>query len=428
MTIPEPNDMKPIPPCMCPTQDAAITCPRWHRQIVGGFYSLCQGQGFPEPTRSDKIRAFGWEATAEKLKAQFPQMPSLWRRAGNLGRAMVQHVKTGLAIVSNEIEAERQASCEACVGPGGFFDAKKKVCRHPDCGCNMHIKWRFTSSKCPIGKWDAVTDTPEMAREPYPDELDDRIAKPDLRGATSIPAKPSLFNAHMQAVNLRDFLRGGKAVFLGRGPSLAAVDLERLKDPALVTIGVNNVTEVFPVPTVWLCVDPPVAFPGPHWTTSRCLKLIPAEFIDHVIPGVGRVGDQPATVFYIRNARFRAERFLTEPTWNYGCDADATDDAGQCCGRSVMLPMFKAAWFLGIKRLALLGCDFRMDGSRPYVDRAGKEPPGVATNNDAYRILDARFARLRPVLETAGLAVANATEGSDLTAFDRMNLDDFIRS
>ena len=70
----------------------------------------------------------------------------------------------------------------------------------------------------------------------------------------------------------------------------------------------------------------------------------------------------------------------------------------------------------------LLGCDFHMDGSQPYCHSAGKGDDGVLTNNKMYGILSQRFSQLLPVFEDAGLTIVNATVGSRLDVWDRVEL------
>ena len=49
------------------------------------------------------------------------------------------------------------------------------------------------------------------------------------------------------------------------------------------------------------------------------------------------------------DARFRAERFLTENTFNWGCDKEVDDGIGFKGGRTVMLPALKLLFYLGVR-------------------------------------------------------------------------------
>lgn len=73
--------------------------------------------------------------------------PSLFQKAVNLGKAVVDHVAAGMHAADDATVESRWATCRACE----MFDAEKVVCRA--CGCHLEIKIRWAEQKCPIGKW-----------------------------------------------------------------------------------------------------------------------------------------------------------------------------------------------------------------------------------------------------------------------------------
>lgn len=223
----------------------------------------------------------------------------------------------------------------------------------------------------------------------------------------------ALYDADSEPVDLRGKLAGKTAFFLGGGPSLRGVDLSQLD--GLPTLATNSVAELYPRPTIWLGVDPPHdppdRFRGVPWGDDSVVKLVPRAYS-------GVVGHHPATLFFLRNARFDPWRFLTERTVNWGSDADLGG------GRSVMLAALKLLWYFGASRVVLLGADFKMDAANPYAHSAPKDEKGCASNNSKFAVLEKRFALLRHTFEANNFAVVNATEGSALTAFERVDLDD----
>jgi len=71
--------------------------------------------------------------------------PSLLTKAISFGKAVVSHAASGFAKVSDEVFEERMRICGECPNLNG--DACKL------CGCNLKIKARWATQKCPASKW-----------------------------------------------------------------------------------------------------------------------------------------------------------------------------------------------------------------------------------------------------------------------------------
>jgi hypothetical protein len=209
------------------------------------------------------------------------------------------------------------------------------------------------------------------------------------------------------------WLAGETVFLLGGGPSLADVDLGRLAGRK--TLAMNNVIEIFPTPTAWLCVDDPAKFPVP-WHVNSTLKLLPRAWALRESDG-RPFADVPSVRFYLRNGRFDAERFVGERTVNWGSEKRWGG------GRSVMLAALKLLLYFGASRVVLLGCDFHMDPRRPYAHSAPKDERGCKSNNRKFEMLNRRLIDLRPHLERAGMRVVNASPGPRLEAFERVVLE-----
>lgn len=76
--------------------------------------------------------------------------PGLLQKVLNFGKAVVQHVATGMKLATPEEKARRLAICEGCAP---YWDAKNQRCNHKDCGCNLQAKAGWADQKCPVGKW-----------------------------------------------------------------------------------------------------------------------------------------------------------------------------------------------------------------------------------------------------------------------------------
>jgi hypothetical protein len=403
-------------------------CPRFERPMTGDQYKLCRNEipDFPSAQRCFTLTR--WAQQAVTLRAQHaaaaealrndPKLPSLYRRGLNFMRDFAKHAGAGFVVTSALGQQRRRAICDTC----NYRNRQADACSL--CGCPVNSMIRWAIKKCPDNppRWLAEEPTRDSVVEPVPDEDDLRLYEHDLNGATRLPALPVFLSAQFLVRNFGSLYAGQTAIFLGRGPSLADMDLEAIRRSGLLTIAVNNATEIYSDPHIYMCIDNPSDFPGSHWRSLATQKLIPYEWVRGEVPGSGPVRAFANTSYFVRNARFRADMFLTEPTFNVGADPERPDDAGVAGARSVMFPMIKAAYILGVRRLILLGCDFRMNEEQPYADSATKGDAGVRSNNDAYRILNDRFTRLRPYLESAGLTVVNATPNSRLDAFPRVSL------
>jgi hypothetical protein len=85
-----------------------------------------------------------------------PVGPSLARRAVNFAGAAATHLSHGRPETPANEAARRIALCETCTGEGGYWDANRRACQHPQCGCNMDLKVTWADMECPIGRWPAV--------------------------------------------------------------------------------------------------------------------------------------------------------------------------------------------------------------------------------------------------------------------------------
>lgn len=362
--------MPVAPPCVCPN---AGWCDRYRRHMLGHAHTICQGAPAFESLRDGYLARLAAEAEAQRCG----QSTTRDRACVHLGPL------TGRTRDCTSCKGRVREKLYACAVHG---ECSLKDCRRckdyhatpPDEPGGMGLGWH------PHDHWGL---------------------------SFTAAAGMSLYDPGGRPFDLKDRLAGGTAYFLGGGPSLGRVDLAALK--GRVTLAVNSVCEVFPRPTFWVGADSPHEprdrYRGVPWQDPAVLKLLPRAF-------AGAVGKFPSTAFFLRNGLFRPWQFLSERTVNWGGDAPFG------AGRSVMLAALKLLWYLGARRVVLLGCDFHMTPEQPYAHSAEKDARGCASNNDKFRILDARFRMLRPYLERAGLTVVNATEGSHLTAFDGVDL------
>ena len=206
---------------------------------------------------------------------------------------------------------------------------------------------------------------------------------------------PMLFTRDGHNVFLGDLYRGHAAFLVCGGPSLKAHDLSLLNQRGILTLAVNNAATVVR-PHLWTSVDDPGNFCDAIWNDPGILKFIPFDHMekqflvrdenDRLVPSQAKVGEMPGVIGFRRNEYFRAEQWLHESTFNWGNHSDRVDTDGNKGSRSVFYVALRLLFFLGVRSVYLLGCDFRMELGRPnYAFEQDRSPGSVRSNNSSYR-------------------------------------------
>lgn len=228
-------------------------------------------------------------------------------------------------------------------------------------------------------------------------------------------------------VSLANLYRNRSAFLACGGPSLLNHDLKKLNQRGILIMAVNNAAAIVR-PHLWTCVDDPGNFCDAIWRDPTILKFAPRENFDKrlvvrnqkgelVVSGES-VRQMPAVFGYARNEEFVPERFLQEETFNWGNHAKKTDADGQSGSRSVMYVALKLLFHLGIRRVYLIGCDFRMEHrASNYSFEQDRTISSVKGNNHTYEVLNVRLGRLNPYFKREGFEVFNCTPNSRLTVF-----------
>lgn len=245
----------------------------------------------------------------------------------------------------------------------------------------------------------------------------------------------SVWTSDFKPANLANWYRGRHAVLVLSGPSLADLDLSLLNRRGVVTLGVNNSWLVHR-PTLWTCVDHPNRFADVGWKDAAITKIVPAEHCRSFLrvqraDGTYRrsdftVADMPSVWLYRRGDGFDHRRFLGSDFIAWGCPSAVFDSLGINGKRSVMQAALGLLAYLGFSTVYLIGCDFRMTAEHRYAFDESRTAQAVRHNSILYEALDRRFAALRPHFEERGFRVLNATPGSGLSAFDRIDYAEAI--
>lgn len=238
---------------------------------------------------------------------------------------------------------------------------------------------------------------------------------------------PMLFTRDGHNVFLGDMYRGRAAFLICGGPSLTTHNLSLLLERGILTMAVNNAATIVR-PHLWCSVDDPGNFSDAIWADPAILKFVPLCHMEkpfrqrnangELIPSLEKVGDMPAVFGYRRNEAFVPEQFLQEDTFNWGNHGKRVDSLGCKGSRSVMFVAIRMLYYLGVRQIFLIGCDFRMqEGRQNYAFEQDRSRSSIRGNNSSYAIMNQRFTALLPHFAEAGLQIANCTPDSGLKVF-----------
>jgi hypothetical protein len=225
-------------------------------------------------------------------------------------------------------------------------------------------------------------------------------------------------------IKLEKLYDGQSCFLILSGPSLANHDLTKLKQPGIVTFGVNNSAKVFR-PNMWTCVDDPEKFLISIWKDPSIMKFAPIgkynkKLFDNIkweetdIP----TSSCPNVIYYHRNEHFNAETFLTQTTVNWG---NHKKYGGR---RSVFMAAIKILYLLGFTRVFLVGCDFKMElDKQNYAWPQDRTNSSVKGNNTTYGEMKSRFTTMRPMFEAANFFIYNCNVTSEFKVFPFIDFD-----
>ena len=247
---------------------------------------------------------------------------------------------------------------------------------------------------------------------------------------------PMLFSRDGHNIFLGDTFRGATAFLVCAGPSLKSHDLTKLEQRGILTCAVNNAATIVR-PNLWVSVDDPGNFCDAIWRDPAIWKFVPLCHMEkpfsvrtddgQLVASQEKVGDMPTVFGYRRNEAFNAEQWLHEDTFNWGNHSERVDAYGIQGSRSVMLVALRLLFYLGVRRVNLIGCDFQMTyGNHNYAFDQDRSRASVNGNNSSYAALNVRLEHLKPHFDEEGFEVFNCTPVSGLRAFPKHDYEQAI--
>lgn len=244
---------------------------------------------------------------------------------------------------------------------------------------------------------------------------------------------PLFFTREGNTLQLVGNWRGASCFLVAGGPTLGQIEAQKIKNSGIMSLGINNAVKVLR-PNLWVCVDEVTHFIASVWLDPTIMKFVPFDHQNKCLWDTrdGKweplmvdgnqicVGDCPNMVYYRRNEKFHAARFLFEDTFNWG---DCEKFGGN---RSVMLPALRVLFLLGFRRVFMVGTDFKMDAEYKYAFEQERSGGSIEGNNSSYAKLQKRFKEVKKHFDKEGFEVFNCSEASELKVFPHMDFDEAI--
>lgn len=228
------------------------------------------------------------------------------------------------------------------------------------------------------------------------------------------------------------------------GPSLKEVDPNQLNQRGLWTMAVNNAAAWSSFrPSSFVCSDPPEKFHQGIWLDPAIMKFVPVPKLKKG-RGVLRIKedgkfsranysacDCPNVWGFLRRGWLSLDdTFFTEESAAWGNLAEGVLRTGLEKTACTMLLGIRLLYYLGARRIFLVGCDFRMEEGSGYAFDQNRDNEAIESNNRQYRNVNRWLSELcsNGVFGKYGLSIINTTTDSGLDAFPKVPLGFAISS
>lgn len=236
-----------------------------------------------------------------------------------------------------------------------------------------------------------------------------------------------------------DILAGRPAFLLGGGPSTKALDLSLLKQRGIFTMAVNNMAGHFHA-NAFVHSDPPSKFHDGIWLDPTVMKFVPApKFSDRGRGGLRHKNDdgefvelrgtdgKPIRTLHCPNTWGFARRvwweyddtFFNHPEATWGNANAGVKQTGNPKTMCTLLIGLRLLYYLGSRRIFLVGVDFDMSAEGGYAFPQERSEGAVRSNSSQYAVVNYGLCRMveNKAFENAGLEVFNCNPNSGLRAF-----------
>ncbi len=233
--------------------------------------------------------------------------------------------------------------------------------------------------------------------------------------------------------SLRNILAGGSAFLMGGGPSANDMELEKLAMRGVWTLAINNAAGHPKVrPQAMICADPPRKFSHSIWLDPGMMKFIPTPKMK---PRRGTLRRKTADGFELLGKSacdcpnvwgFQRESWLMPDDSFFrsngalwGNHKSGVERTGQPKTVCTFLLGLRVLYYLGARRIYLLGVDFRMTPEAGYSFGQARDEGACRSNSGQFVVINNWLCKMQEagVFERFGLSVYNTYERSGLRAF-----------
>lgn len=228
-----------------------------------------------------------------------------------------------------------------------------------------------------------------------------------------------------EPTSLENVYLNGSVFLVLSGPSLLTNDLTLLQQRGICTMAVNNAGCVVR-PNIWTFGDSTCKFHEALFRDPAILKILPKPRMgdrirskqgDQFIQTDDAVVKMPGVVCIERNNDFKPDEWLYEKSINWGSGKEWSAKTGYPRVLSTMIQAVRICYYLGFRKVFLLGCDFKMTPESVYAFKQFKHAGGCTGNNASYASIEWIFHQLRPYFKEAGFEVFNCNPNTYMTAF-----------
>jgi hypothetical protein len=337
------------------------------------------------------------------------KLPPLAAQAASLTKETVKYIKAGRPQRSPELIARLQKICEPCE----FYNAKTVRCSK--CGCFLTVKGRWATARCDLGKWDKTLEEELPLLGVFIDEKEQYQEHP--------AAGVKIFKRrNKKPMNMVDMYHGASVFLISNGPSLSKLDWSMFKQPGILTFGLNNGAHTFRPDFVSL-QDSSHKFMESIWEDPKMIKFTNLGNGRHIYEKGGKAGGKkvetcPGVVYHQRCSDFKAEEWLTKDCICWGLRGN----------RISLTAMLHISYFLGFRRIFLVGVDWHMATDYAYFFQQERDDKAVKHNMGLYRKHVPVLEAVRDVLADVGVYVYNCNPDSHLKVFPHVPLATAITS
>lgn len=230
---------------------------------------------------------------------------------------------------------------------------------------------------------------------------------------------------------LRNLLAGRPSFLVCGGPSASPM-LPKLNQRGVFSLAVNNAAGNVVRPQAFVHTDPPIKFSHSIWQDPAIMKFVPIPKLangrnnirrkyDNVFEHAGHNTECPNVWGFRRNSWMTPdEHFFTDIGASWGNQNAGVKKTGQPKTVCTMLCGIRLLYYLGSRRIYLVGVDFNMIPGKEYSFNQAKENAGASdSNNHQFKTVNKWLCEMveNGTFKKFGLQIGNCYDRSGLRAF-----------